>query len=78
MKLYRCDLTWNAAVYVLADSDEEAAYAAVREDFDHEFPDVAVVEICTLSRLHKNDHTYIPAGDNPNFLTIAEHFGVDD
>jgi len=78
MKLYRCDLTWNAAVYVLAESEEQAMHAALREEFDHEFPEVTAAEVRTLSRLHKNDHTYVPVGENPDFLTIAEHFGVDD
>jgi hypothetical protein len=78
MKLYRCELKWNAAVYVLAESAEQATRAALREEFDHESPEVMAAEVCTLSRLHKNDHTHVPAGENPNCLTIAEHFGVDD
>lgn len=78
MKLYRCELTGNAAVYVLAESEEQAMRAALCEEFDHEFPEVTAAEVRTLSRLHKHDHTCIPAGENPNCLTIAEHFGVDD
>jgi hypothetical protein len=78
MKLYRCELTWKAAVYVLAESEEQAMRAALREESDHEFPEGTAAEVCTLSRLHKNDHTCIPAGENPNCLTIAEYFGVDD
>lgn len=78
MKLYQCELTWNAAVYVLAESEAQAIRAARCEEFDCEFPEVTAAEVCTLSRLHKNDHTRIPAGENPNCLTIAEHFGVDD
>ena len=78
MKLYRCELTWNAALYVLAESEAQAMCAALREEFDHESPEVTAAEVCTPSRLHKNDHTHIPAGENPDCLTIAEHFGVDD
>jgi len=78
MKLYRCELRWNAPIYVLAESEEQAMRAARREEFDHELPEVMVAEVCTLSRLHKNDRTCIPAGENPDCLTIAEHFGVDD
>ena len=76
MRLYRCELTWKAAVYVLAESEEQAMRGALREEFGYEFPEVTVAEVRTLSRLHKNDHTCIPAGENPNCLTIAEHFGV--
>jgi hypothetical protein len=78
VKLYRCDLTRNTAVYVLAESEEKAVRAALPDECEHALPEVTAAEVCTHSRLHKNDHTYIPAGENPNCLTIAEHFGVDD
>jgi hypothetical protein len=78
MKLYRCELTCKAVVYVLAENEAQAMRAALREEFDHELPEVTAAEVCTLSRLHKNDHTCIPGGENPDCLTIAEHFGVDD
>jgi len=78
MKLYRCELAWSAAVYVLAESAEQAVRAVLREELEHEFPEVTAAEVCTLSRLRKSDHIYIPAGENPNCLTIAEYFGVDD
>jgi hypothetical protein len=78
MKLYRCELPWNAVVYVLAENEAQAMRAALREEFDHELPQVRAAEVRALSRLHKSDHTCIPGGENPNCLTIAEHFGVDD
>jgi hypothetical protein len=80
MKLYRCELTWNAVVYVLAGNEVQAMRAALREEggHGHEPREVTVAEVCTLSRLPKNDHTGIPGGENPDCLTNAEHFGVDD